>query len=110
MTMTIKVHPTGWRILLKPKKSPSKSDGGILYAEETQEINQMSTVICEVIELGPLAYTEERHGDPWVKVGDFVLIERFAGMKFNYRNAEYRIMNDEEIVGITENPDGISIK
>ena len=72
--MTIEVHPTGWRILLKPKKSPSKSDGGVLYAEETQEINQMSTVICEVIELGPLAYTEERHGDPWVKVGDFVLI------------------------------------
>ena len=110
MTKKISVHPTGWRVLLKPVKVKAKTRGGIILPDSVQEIEQMTSVICEVIEMGEKAFGEDRHGSAWFNEGDYVLIERSSGMKFDFEGEEYRILDDEKIVAKADGPEGITIK
>jgi co-chaperonin GroES (HSP10) len=39
----------------------------------------------------------------WAKVGDHVMFGKYAGHRFKYGDAELRIMNDDEILGLVPN-------
>lgn len=115
MTKTVKnedfsaIIPVGWRVLLKPRDVSDVTAGGIIRPDITKETMKLAAVICEVIAMGPDAYGDaNKFQDPWVKVGDQVLIERFAGARFKYNGEEYRILNDDEIIAVINDPDNIT--
>jgi co-chaperonin GroES (HSP10) len=101
--------PTGWRIAILPYRGAKKSKGGIALAEETQKRTQLSTVIGYVLKVGDLAYADmdKFPTGPWCKEGDWVVFGRYAGARITIDGGEIRILNDDEIVGIVNDPEDI---
>jgi co-chaperonin GroES (HSP10) len=102
--------PSGWRLLVLPYKGKGVTESGIQLVKETVDREALSTVICYVLKLGPLAYQDQNKfgDDPWCKKGDWILIGRYAGTRFRLEDDhEVRIINDDEVIATILNPDDI---
>ena len=102
-------QPTGFRMVLFPLKLEEKTSSGIIFTEDTIEQSQVSTNVCKVLAIGPDAYKDKSRfpTGPWCKVGDWVLITRYAGSRIKIEGGELRIINDDEIIATIKNPEDI---
>jgi len=101
--------PTGWRIAILPYRGAEKSKGGIVLAEETQKRTQLATTCGYVLKMGNLAFSDESKfpNGPWCKQGDWIIFGRYAGSRITIDGGEIRILNDDEIIGILNDPSDI---
>ena len=99
-------EPTGFRIVLFPLRLEGKTKGGIHLTDETISESQITTNICKVLKIGPSAYKDkERYPDgPWCKEGDWVIITRYAGSRVKIDGGELRIINEDEILAVVDDP------
>lgn len=103
--------PTGWRILCAvPEAEKTHSGTGIIKAEESISIEQQTTVVLFVLDVGPDAYGDKEKfpNGPWCKKGDFVLVRAYAGTRFKIFGKEFRILNDDQIDAVVEDPRGLT--
>ena len=101
-------EPSGWRLLVLPFTPPTKSKGGLIYAQETLDKARIATTCGYVLKVGPLAYTEEKFtSGPWCKKGDWVIFARYAGSRIQIDGGEVRLLNDDEVLATIENPEDI---
>jgi co-chaperonin GroES (HSP10) len=99
-------NPTGYRITLFPLKLDSKTKSGIHLTDETVQESQLTTNICKVLKVGPDAYKDidKFPTGPWCKEDDWVLITRYAGSRIRIDGGELRIINDDEILAVIDDP------
>ena len=99
-------NPTGYRIVLFPLKLDSKTKSGIILTDETVAESQITTNICKVLKVGPDAYKDKDKfpTGPWCKTDDWVLITRYAGSRIRIDGGELRIINDDEILAVIDDP------
>ena len=99
-------EPTGWRMVLYPLKLKNKTSGGLHLTDDTVEQSQVATNVCKVLKMGPSCYKEkEKFPDgPWCKEGNWVLITRYAGSRIRIEGGELRIVNDDEILAVIDDP------
>lgn len=103
--------PTGWRLLCAvPEAEKTHSGTGIIKAEESISVEQQTTVVLFVLEVGPDAYGDKEKfpNGPWCQKGDFVLVRAYAGTRFKIFGKEFRILNDDQIDAVVEDPRGVS--
>jgi co-chaperonin GroES (HSP10) len=102
-------RPTGWRIAILPYRGSQKTKGGIVLSEETQKRTQLATTVGYVLELGPLAFADgEKFPDgAWCKKGDWILFGRYAGARIPIDGGEIRFINDDEVIGLINDPQDI---
>lgn len=95
--MTVK--PLGERLLIKPIKEEEKSEGGIVLPDSAKEKPQKA----EVVAVGPGKVTEDGKTIPLtVKVGDKVLIGKYAGNEIKIDDEEFVIAREDEILAKIE--------
>jgi len=102
--------PTGWRMLILPYRGRGVSKGGIHLTKESVDREALASVVAYVIKMGPLCYKDkDKFGDkPWCEEKQWVLIGRYAGARFKLGDdAEYRIINDDEVIATIQDPDDI---
>ena len=101
--------PTGWRILVLPHRGKGKTKGGVILSDKTVEETQIATNVGLVLAIGPDAYNDKDRfpNGPWCKKKDWVIFARYAGSRLNIEGGELRILNDDEILGITDDPESI---
>jgi len=101
--------PTGWRILVLPHRGQGKTKGGVLLSDKTVEETQIATNVGLVLAIGPDAYNDKERfpNGPWCKKKDWVIFARYAGSRLNIEGGELRILNDDEILGTTDDPESI---
>jgi co-chaperonin GroES (HSP10) len=99
-------EPTGWRMVLYPLKLKNKTSAGLHLTDDTVEQSQVATNVCKVLKMGPSCYKEkEKFPDgPWCKEGNWVLITRYAGSRIRIEGGELRIVNDDEILAVIDDP------
>ena len=99
-------NPSGYRITLFPLKLDSKTKSGIHLTDETVQESQLTTNICKVLKVGPNAYKDKDKfpTGPWCKTDDWVLITRYAGSRIRIDGGELRIINDDEILAVIDDP------
>jgi co-chaperonin GroES (HSP10) len=99
-------QPSGWRMVLFPLKLEGKTKGGVLLTDETVTESQVTTNICKVLKMGPECYKDKEKfpSGPWCKEGDWVLITRYAGSRIRIDGGELRIINDDEILAVVDDP------
>lgn len=103
--------PTGWRILCAVPEIKQTFDGSnILKADSVMRVEEQTTVVLVVLEVGPTAYKDQDKfpDGPWCKEGDFVLVRTYAGTRFKIFGQEFRLLNDDQIDAVVEDPRGIS--
>ena len=101
--------PTGWRLLVLPHRGQGKTKGGVILSDKTVEETQIATNVGLVLAMGPDAYSDKERfpNGPWCKKNDWVIFARYAGSRLNIEGGELRILNDDEILGTTDDPESI---
>ena len=104
--------PTGYRILCAIPDSEKEYESGILKTDETLRYDELLTTVLFVVDLGPDCYKDESRfpTGPWCKKGDFVLVRPNAGTRLVIHDREFRIINDDSVEGIVDDPRGIKRK
>ena len=102
-------QPTGWRLLVLPFRMNEKSKGGVLFANETVDKQQVASQCGNVLAMGSECYKDkERYPTgPWCKVGDWVVFARYAGSRIQIEGGEVRLLNEDEVLATVKNPEDI---
>jgi co-chaperonin GroES (HSP10) len=88
----------------------NRYDSGIVKADITMHHEELLTTVLFVIKMGPDCYkdTSRFPSGPWCKEGDFVLVRPHAGTRVKIHGRDFRIINDDSVEGVVEDPRGIS--
>ena len=93
----MKVQPLGDRLLVEVLKAKDKTKGGIVLPDTAKEKPQKGEVVSvgkgKVLESGKVEALE-------VKKGDKVLFGKYAGNEITYKDEEYIILKEEDILAI----------
>lgn len=103
-------EPSGYHILIGIPESEEKTDGGILKAKQTIEIEETATIVGFVLKLGPDCYQDKKRfpSGPWCKEGDFIIMRAYSGTRISIHGKEFRLINDDTVEAVVEDPRGIS--
>ena len=104
--------PSGYRILCAIPEIEKEFDSGIVKADTTLHYEELLTTVLFVVDLGPDCYKDTNRfpTGPWCKKGDFVLVRPNAGSRLVIHGREFRMINDDSVEGIVEDPRGIRRK
>jgi co-chaperonin GroES (HSP10) len=104
--------PSGYRILCAIPEVEKEHDGGILKADETVRYEELLTTVLFVVDLGPDCYANKDKfpTGPWCKKGDFVLVRPNVGTRLVIHGREFRIIYDDTVEGVVDDPRGIKRK
>jgi len=102
--------PSGYRILCAVPDIEEKTAGGIYKADTTMQYEELTTPVLFVLKIGPDAYKDEKRfpNGPWCKEGDFILTRPMAGSRVKIHGKEFRLLNDDAVEAVVEDPRGIS--
>ena len=101
--------PSGYRILCSIPQIDKAYESGLLKADITVHNEELLTTVLFVVKLGPDCYGDKTRfpSGPWCKEGDFVLVRPHAGTRVKIHGMEFRIINDDAVEGVVEDPRGI---
>ena len=104
--------PSGYRILCGLPDLDETYDSGILKADITMQHEELLTTVLFVVKMGPDCYKDSTRfpSGPWCKVGDFILVRPHAGTRLKIHGREFRIINDDSVERVVDDPRGISRK
>ena len=107
-------HPSGYRILCAVPEVDKEFEGdvGLIKSDETIRMEETLTTVLWVVELGPDCYKDEKRfpNGPWCKKGDFILVRPYTGSRLVIHGREFRIINDDSVEGVVQDPRGIKRK
>lgn len=104
-------RPVGFKLLCAIPKAPEQFENSqIIKADIVRRNEEVGTVVMLVIEVGDLAYKDEEKfpTGPWCKKGDFIITRTYAGTRIKIRGEELRLINDDQVEAVVEDPRGIS--
>ena len=102
--------PQGYHILCAVPDIEDKFEGsGLIKANETQKNEEILATVLFVMELGPDCYqdTNKFPTGSWCKKGDFVLVRPHTGTRIHIHGKAFRIINDDSVEAVVEDPRGI---
>ena len=104
--------PSGYRILCAIPEVEKEYESGIVKADTTLHYEELLTTVLFVVDLGPDCYKDEKRfpTGPWCKKGDFVLVRPNAGSRLVIHGREFRMINDDSVEGVVDDPRGIKRK
>lgn len=104
--------PQGYRILCAIPEAEEAFESGIIKSDETRRNDELLTTVLFVVDLGPDCYADKVRfpNGPWCKKGDFVLVRPNAGTRLVIHDREFRIINDDSVEAVVEDPRGIKRK
>jgi co-chaperonin GroES (HSP10) len=107
--------PSGYKILCaipEAEKEFEDSEVGLIKADETMRNEEVLTTVLFVVDMGPDCYVDSAKfpTGPWCKKGDFVLVRPNSGTRLVIHGREFRIINDDTVEGVVEDPRGIKRK
>ena len=104
--------PKGYRILCAIPEAEEAFDSGILKSDETMRHDELLTTVLFVVDMGSDCYKDPTRfpNGPWCKKGDFVLVRPNAGTRLVIHDREFRIINDDSVEAVVQDPRGIKRK
>ena len=102
--------PSGYRILCAIPDSEKTFESGILKADSTIHYEEVLSTVFFVVELGPDCYKDTTRfpSGPWCKEGDFILARPNTGTRLKIHGREFRMINDDSVEGVVQDPRGIT--
>lgn len=103
-------EPSGYRILCALPETEDRTEGGVYKADLTMQFEELTTPVLFVVKLGPDAFKDKKRfpSGPWCKEGDFILTRPMAGSRVKIHGREFRLINDDSVEAVVEDPRGIS--
>ena len=102
-------EPQGYKILIALPEAEEKSEGGIIMADITRRVEETASIIGFVIKMGPDCYKDEKRfpNGAYCKEGDFLIMRAYSGTRMKIHGKEFRIINDDTVEAVVQDPTGI---
>jgi len=99
-------EPQGYKLLIAIPKLEEKTSGGVIIPDKLKGMEQTASIIGLVIALGEAAYNDaDKFPDgPYCKEGDFVIFRSYSGTRFKLRGEEFRLINDDTVEAVVDDP------
>ena len=103
-------EPSGYRILCAVPDVEDQFESGLFKADITKQYEELTTPVLFVLKLGPDCYKDEKRfpSGPWCKEGDLIITRPMAGSRIKIHGREFRMINDDAVEGVVEDPRGIT--
>ena len=101
-------EPTGYRLLIALPEIDEKTQGGVIMPDGLVKDESTASIIGFVIKTGPDAYSDKERfpNGAWCKEGDFVIFRSYSGTRFKVSGKEFRLINDDTVEGVVDDPRG----
>ena len=105
-------RPSGYKILCAIPEADKMYESGLAKAGETLHIEDALTTVLFVVKLGPDCYKDkERYpSGPWCAEGDFILVRPHVGSRLVIHGKEFRMINEDSVDAVVDDPRGIRRK
>jgi co-chaperonin GroES (HSP10) len=110
VTMAKLPEPRGYRILIAIPEITVKTEGGVIIPDKIRNAEETASLIGAVLKVGPEAYSDPSRfpSGAWCKEGDFVIFRSYSGTRFKVHGKEFRLINDDTVEAVVEDPRGYS--
>ena len=92
------IRPLADRVVVKPAEVEETTKSGIILAASAQEKPQFA----EVVAIGPGGEIDGNKVDMYVKVGEKVIVSKYAGTEVKLNKEEYTIVRQSDILAVIE--------
>ena len=88
----------------------AESEVGLIKSNQAMHFEEVLTPVLFVVKLGPDCYKDTTRfpSGPSCKEGDFVIVRPNSGTRLKIHGREFRIINDDSVEAVVEDPRGIS--
>ena len=102
-------EPRGYKILIAMPGSEEKTEGGIIKATVTRQLEEVGAMYGMVLKLGPDAYADKKRfpNGAYCKEGDLILMRSYSGTRFKIHGKEFRLINDDSVEAVIDDPRGL---
>ena len=102
-------EPKGYKMLIALPAPKEKTDGGIIKSERTLRDEEVGSIVGYVLSVGPDAYSDPKRfpSGPFCKEGDWIVMRSYSGTRFLAHGREFRLINDDSVEAVVEDPRGI---
>ena len=103
-------QPATYHILCVLPEIEDKFDSGLVKSGQTMHFEEVMSPVLFVVAMGPDCYKDPLRfpSGPSCKVGDFVLVRPNTGTRIKIHGREFRLINDDSVEGVVQDPRGIS--
>lgn len=102
-------EPSGYRILCAIPDVEEQYESGLIKADQTMMYEEKLATVLFVVSLGPDCYQDKSRfpNGAWCKQGDFVIVRPNAGTRLLIHGKEFRMINDDSVEAVVQDPRGI---
>ena len=103
-------EPSTFHLLCLLPKADEELGSGLVKSAMTMHYEEILSPVLFVMKMGPDAYKDEKRfpSGPSCKEGDFVLVRPNSGTRIKIHGQEFRIINDDSVEAVVQDPRGIS--
>lgn len=101
--------PVTYHLLCMLPKAEDEYEGGLLKASQTMHYEELLSPVLFVAKIGPDAFKDPARfpSGPSCQVGDFVLVRPNTGTRMKIHGTEWRLINDDSVQAVVQDPRGI---
>lgn len=101
--------PVTYHILCVLPDAEKEYEGGLLKSSQTMQFEELLSPVLFVAKIGPDAFKDEKRfpSGPSCKQGDFILVRPNTGTRMKIHGQEFRLINDDSIQAVVQDPRGI---
>ena len=103
-------EPSTFHLLCVLPEIDEEYESGLVKAGQTVHFEELLSPVLFVVKVGPDAYKDEKRfpSGPSCKAGDFVLVRPNTGTRIKIHGKEFRIINDDSVEAVVQDPRGIT--
>lgn len=103
-------EPSTFHLLCVLPEIDEEYESGLIKAGQTLHFEELLSPVLFVVKVGPDAYKDEKRfpSGPSCKAGDFVLVRPNTGTRIKIHGKEFRIINDDSVEAVVQDPRGIT--
>jgi co-chaperonin GroES (HSP10) len=103
-------QPQGYKVLIGVPEISDKTEGGVFMPDGLKSAEETASIIGFVMKVGPDAYKDEKKfpNGAYCKEGDFVIFRSYSGTRFKIHGKEFRLINDDTVEAVVDDPRGYS--
>ena len=101
-------EPKGYKLLIGIPEVSEKPEGGVFMPDGLRIAEETASIVGFVIKMGPDAYSDKDRfpNGPYCQEQDFVIFRSYSGTRFKIHGKEFRLINDDTVEAVVDDPRG----
>ena len=102
--------PSTFHLLCVLPEIEENYESGLVKAGQTLHYEEVLSPVLFVVKMGPDAYKDKNRfpSGASCKAGDFILVRPNTGTRIKIHGKEFRLINDDSVEAVVQDPRGIS--